>query len=473
MTTPSASTALIRVHFWGAAHTVTGSMHRVETPGKTFLLDCGLFQGKRSEARQRNSTFPFATKDIDAVVISHAHIDHIGKLPMLFRQGFAGPVHCTPATRDLMAIMLADSAHIQEEDAKHLNKRRPAGQPKVEPLYDQQDVVRTMKACQSVPYDRTIEISKGVELTFVDAGHLLGSAMVHLEVEHQGRKASLTFTGDLGRKAQPILRDPAPVPACDLLISESTYGGRNHEPMADTAALLGEVVRRTIDRGGKLLIPAFSLGRTQTIVLFLHELIRAGKLPDVQVFVDSPLASEATAVFRMHPECFDEATLELLDRDPDLFGGQRIQYVRSTEDSKKLNARPGPAVIISASGMCEAGRILHHLKHNIADPRTTVLLAGYQAPETLGRRLAEHRPEVKIFDQMIPLRAEVVMGSGFSSHAGHDDLVAYLSPLVGKAKKVCLVHGEPESSEALAVSLREKGFTDVTVPDRGDVVEVG
>ena len=471
MTTPSSP--LIRVHFWGAAHTVTGSMHLVETPGKTFLLDCGLYQGKRAEARRRNSSFPFDAKDIDAVVISHAHVDHIGNLPALFNHGFDGPVHCTPATRDLMAIMLADSAHIQEEDAKHLNKRRQQGAPMVEPLYDRRDVVRTMKACQSVPYDRTIEIAKGVSLTFVDAGHLLGSAMVHLAVEHQGRKASLTFTGDLGRKAQPILRDPAPVPECDLLISESTYGGRNHEPMVETAELLGQIVKRTIARGGKVLIPAFSLGRTQTIVLYLHELIRAGKLPDVEVYVDSPLASEATAVFRMHPECFDSETLALMDKDPDLFGGSRIQYVRSTEDSKKLNAKPGPAVIIAASGMCEAGRILHHLKHNISDPRTTVLLAGYQAPDTLGRRLAEHRPEVKIFDQMIPLRAEVIMGSGFSSHAGHDELVAYLSPLVGRAKKVCLVHGEPESSEALAVSLRAKGFADVTVPDRGDVVEMG
>jgi metallo-beta-lactamase family protein len=297
--------------------------------------------------------------------------------------------------------------------------------------------------------------------------------MVHLEVELPGKTTSLTFTGDLGRRAQPILRDPAPVPACDLLLSESTYGGRNHGPTEMLAEDLGEIVRRTVERGGKLLIPAFSLGRTQTIVFFLHQLFRANKVPAVPIYVDSPLASAATEVFRLHPECFDEDTADLLLRDPDLFGGARIQYIRDVEVSKKLNRSDTPMVIIAASGMCEAGRVLHHLKNNIEDPRTTVLLVGYQAPHTLGRRLADKLPEVRLLDRTLKLRAEVVNLNGFSAHADHQDLLDYLTPLAGKTKKLRLVHGEPEPAELLAAALRQKGFTDVTVPDRGETVEVG
>jgi metallo-beta-lactamase family protein len=466
------STPTLRVTFWGAAHTVTGSMHLVETPGKTLLLDCGLFQGRRAEARKRNSSFPFAPKDIAALLLSHAHIDHCGNLPTLCRRGFPGPIYCTPATRDLLAVMLSDSAHIQEEDADYLNRKRSKGEPKIEPLYDQRDVVRTLRMCQSVPYDRPLDLGHGVQATFVEAGHLLGSAMIHLEVERQGRSASLTFTGDLGRRAQPILRDPAPVPACDLLVSESTYGGRLHDPPELLADNLGEIVKRTADRGGKLLIPAFSLGRTQTIIYFLHELVRAGKLPEVPIFVDSPLAAAATEVFRLHPECFDEETLALLEREPDLFGGSRIRYVRSVEQSKKLHQMSGPVVIIAASGMCEAGRILHHLKNNIEDPRTTILLVGFQAPDTLGRRIAERREEVRLLDRTFKLRAEVVSLNGFSAHADHQDLLDYLSPLAERAKKVRLVHGDPDAAAALAQALRDRGFGDVAAPDRGETVEI-
>lgn len=463
------STPSLRVTFWGAARTVTGSMHLVETPRRRVLLDCGLYQGRRAEAARINRDLPFDAKSIDALILSHAHIDHCGNIPTLLRRGFAGPIYCTPATRDLMAVMLNDSAHIQQEDAEYLNRKRSKGETKVEPLYDQKDVVRTLRACQSVPYDRVLDLGHGVHARFVDAGHLLGSAMVHVAAD----KASLTFTGDVGRRAQPILRDPATVPACDLLISESTYGGRTHEPAELLADNLGDIVRRTFDRGGKLLIPAFSLGRTQTIIYFLHQLIRAGKLGDVPIFVDSPLAAAATEVFRLHPECFDEETLALLEGDPDLFGGSRIRYTRSVEESKQLNARRDPAVVIAASGMCEAGRILHHLKHNLEDPKATVLLVGFQAPHTLGRRLAERREVVRVFDREYKLRAEVLNLNGFSAHGDHDDLLAYLSPLARETKRMRLVHGEPEPAAALAAALRAKGFADVAVPDRGETVEVG
>jgi metallo-beta-lactamase family protein len=473
MSTPTTPRPLLRVTFHGAARTVTGSMHLVEVNGLRLLLDCGLFQGHRAEAYDRNSHFPFAPKDIAAVVLSHAHIDHCGNLPNLVKQGYPGPVYCTPATRDLIAVMLTDSARIQQEDADYLNRKRKRGDAKVRPLYEQRDVLRVLRACQSVPYDRTLDLGRGIEVSFHDAGHLLGSAMVHLNVEKNGRRASLTFTGDIGRRAVPILRDPAPVPAADLIVSESTYGGQKHEPVEETAEALGEIVRRTAARGGKVLIPAFSLGRTQTVIYFLHQLIAAGKLLDLPIYVDSPLAAEATEVFRLHPECFDDETLALLDEHPELFGGKRIHYVHSVAESKALNARPGPCIIIAASGMCEAGRILHHLKHNIEDARTTILMVGFQAPDTLGRRIAERQPHVRLLDRTFDLRAEVVTLNGFSSHADQDDLLEFLGPLAQTTKKVRLVHGEPDRAEALAEALRGKGFADVAVPARGESVEVG
>jgi metallo-beta-lactamase family protein len=470
MSTPA--DPVLRVTFLGAAHTVTGSMHLVEVAGLRLLLDCGLFQGRRAEARRRNSQFPFRPKDVDAVLLSHAHVDHCGNLPNLVKQGFTGPVYCTPATRDLLAVMLADSAKIQEEDASYLNRHRDKGEPKVEPLYTQRDVYTTLRACESIPYDRPFDLHRGVTFRFADAGHLLGSAMISLHAAPGGREVSLTFTGDRGRPGTPLLRDPAPVPPCDLLISESTYGGRTHPPADLLADTLGEVVRRAAGRGGKLLIPAFSLGRTQTVVYFLHQLISAGRLPDLPVYVDSPLAADATEVFRLHPECFDEQTALLLQDDPDLFGGKRVRYVHSVQESKSLNGKPGPCVIIAASGMCESGRILHHLAHNVEDPRCTVLIVGYQAPDTLGRRLVEHRPEVRILDRLLRPRAEVVVMNGFSSHADRNDLLASFAPLAGRTRAVRLVHGDPDQSESLADALRAAGFPDVAVPQPGDSVAV-
>jgi metallo-beta-lactamase family protein len=458
------------VTFWGAAHTVTGSMHLVEANGRRLLLDCGLFQGKRAEARERNSHFPFDPHSIDLVVLSHAHVDHCGNLPGLVRGGFAGPIYCTPATRDLTVVMLADSAKIQEEDAHFLNRHREKDSLPIEPLYRREDARRTVGRLHTVPYHQETDLGHGFRLRLVDAGHLLGSAMVSLTIQSGGRERTLTFTGDVGRPGLPILRDPEPVPPADLLICESTYGGQTHPPVDELADNLGEVVRRTADRGGKVLVPAFSLGRTQTVVYYLHQLMSAGRLPDLPIFVDSPLAAEATAVFRLHPECFDDETAQLLEDDPDIFGGRRIRYVHKAEESKTLNGLREPCIIIAASGMCEAGRILHHLKHNIEDPRTTVLLAGFQAPQTLGRRLAEKQPEVRILGGTYRPRAEVLMMNGFSSHADHGDLLRCLAPLAGRVKRLRLVHGEPERSEVLARALRPLGFADTAIPQRGDSV---
>jgi metallo-beta-lactamase family protein len=460
------------VTFWGAAHTVTGSMHRVDACGKTLLLDCGLFQGHRDEARRRNQQFPFRPADVDAVLLSHAHIDHCGNLPNLVRQGFKGPIYCTPATRALASVMLGDAAKIQKEDADYLNRKRERGEPKVEPLYDGRDVYRTLVKFRAVPYDTPTTIATGLGATFVEAGHLLGSAMIALRMNGPDGERRLTFTGDRGRPGLPILRDPADVPPADLIISESTYGGETHEPVEETAEQLGEVVRRTYDRDGKLLIPAFAVGRTQTVIYFLHQLMNAGRLPEVPVFVDSPLALRATEVFRTHTECFDDETLQLLKEQPDLFDESWIRYVEKVNESIALNDRAGPCVIISASGMCEAGRILHHLKHHIEDPRSTVLIVGFQAPDTLGRRLVEHRPEVRILGRMYPVKAEVVTLNGLSSHADQAELLRSLSPLAVTTRHVRLVHGEPDRAEALAEALRKTGFADVAVPERGDSVTV-
>jgi metallo-beta-lactamase family protein len=460
------------VTFWGAARTVTGSMHQVDVNGQSLLLDCGLFQGRRAESRKRNEEFPFRPKDIDAVLLSHAHIDHCGNLPNLVRQGFAGPIYCTSATRALAAVMLGDAAKIQEEDAIYLNRKRAKGEPKVEPLYDGRDVYQTLLRLQAVTYDKPAKVGRGLEATFVDAGHLLGSAMIGLRIDGADRERRLTFTGDLGRPGLPILRSPSPVPQGELLISESTYGGHTHEPVDETAERLGEVVRHTAERGGKLLIPAFSVGRTQTIVYFLHQLRSAGRLPSIPIYVDSPMAVRATEVFQAHPECFDEATRRLLHERPDLFGEGWIRYIDKVHDSIALNDQPEPCVIVSASGMCEAGRILHHLKHNIEDPRCTILIVGFQAPDTLGRRLVDRRPEVRILGRTFTLKAEVVVLNGLSSHADHGDLLRSLGPLGATAKHVRLVHGEPDRAAALAEGLRAVGFADVGVPERGESVTI-
>ncbi|MBY0526314.1 MAG: MBL fold metallo-hydrolase [Gemmataceae bacterium] len=456
------------VAFWGAARTVTGSMHLLEAAGQRLLLDCGMFQGSALEQTEHNRKFPFRPRDIDAVLLSHAHLDHCGNLPTLVQQGFAGPIYCTPATRALAAVILGDAAKIHEAEAK---QKRDTGDA-VEPLYTGRDVFRTLLRLQAVPYDTPFVVGPGLEANFVDAGHLLGSAMIHVRIDGPDGERRLTFTGDLGRPGLPILRDPAPVPPADLLVSECTYGGEVHEPVEETAERLADVVRRTVARGGRLIVPAFSVGRTQTVIYFLHQLRNAGRMPDVPVFVDSPMAVRATEVFRAHPECFNEVTERLLIEQPDLFGEQWVHYVEKVHESIALNHRPGPCIIIAASGMCEAGRVLYHLARSVENARSAVLLAGYQVADTLGRRLVERRSEVRILGRSLALKAEVVALNGLSSHADHNGLLRALQPASGPMPRVRLVHGELERAEALAAGLRSVGLVDVAIPERGESVEV-
>jgi metallo-beta-lactamase family protein len=458
------------VTFWGAAQTVTGSMHLLQANGKSILLDCGLYQGKRSEAFSKNRHFPFKPKKIDAVILSHAHVDHCGNLPNLVKQGFTGPIFCTSATRALASVMLGDAAKIQEEDANYLNRNRKPGDPKVEPIYDGKDVYRTLCRLQAIRYGVPKQILNGFEATFVDAGHLLGSAMVHLKFETAEGPHTITFTGDIGRNGLPILRDPSPIPPAQLIISESTYGGHTHEPVDETAERLGEVVRKVIQRGGKVIIPAFAVGRTQNIVYFLHQLMTAGKLPYIPIYVDSPMAVKATEVFRMHSECYDDETMIFLQKDPDLFGDKRVQYVERMHDSIALNYRDDPCIIISASGMCEAGRVLHHLKHNIENPRNAVLIVGYQAPDTLGRRLVDHLPEVRILGRFLRVKAEVVVMNGLSSHADHADFLRLFTPLLEQQPTIRLVHGERERAQKLMDGLTQLGFNNIAIPSPGESV---
>jgi metallo-beta-lactamase family protein len=455
------------VTFWGAARTVTGSLHQLTANGKHVLLDCGLYQGKRAESFRLNRELPFRAKDIGAVILSHAHVDHCGNLPNLVRRGFAGPIYCTHATRALAAVMLGDAAKIQEEDANYLNRKRARDEPKVEPIYDARDVFRTLTRLQAVDYGKRFSIGKGIEASFADAGHLLGSATVSVHIDTAAGARRLTFTGDVGRPGLPILRDPAPLPPCDLLVTEATYGGHTHEHVEETADKLGEVVKRTAERGGRVIIPAFAVGRTQTVVYFLHQLISAGKLPDFPIYVDSPMATRASEVFREHTECYDEETLALLAVHPDLFGDQHVRYVEKVNESVQLNSRAGPCVVIAASGMCEAGRVLHHLKHGLANPANTVLIAGYQAEHTLGRRLVEKRPEVRILGREVPVKAEIVVLNGLSSHADHGDLLRMIEPL-GTQTRVRLVHAEPDRAAKLEAGLKALGFGDVGVPESGE-----
>lgn len=461
------------LQFFGAAQTVTGSMHFLSVNGSNLLLDCGLFQGRRAEAYERNRHFPFDASSIDAVVLSHAHIDHTGNLPNLVKSGFRGPIYSTGATRDLCNVMLYDSAYLQERDTEFMNKRlAKRGEPLIESLYSAEDVDNTIGQFVSVPYRKDFMPAEGVKAKFFDAGHILGSAVTLLEIRENGKTIRLGFTGDLGRAHMPILKDPEGPEEVDILISESTYGGRIHEPIASMAGSLLAIIRRTIDRGGKVIIPAFSVGRTQDLVYALFQLADEGKLPAIPVYVDSPLAVNATEVFRMHPECFDVETLRYLHQHEDPFGFGRLKYIRSVQDSKALNDRKEPCVIIAASGMCEGGRILHHLASNIGDPRNTILVVGFMAEHTLGRRIVEHQPEIKIFGDIFSMKAEVAILNSFSGHAGQDELLGFIGKFNPKVlKNIFLVHGEVAQAEQLSTKLKEQGFGNVAIPPRGQKAE--
>ncbi|MBN2172418.1 MAG: MBL fold metallo-hydrolase [Candidatus Krumholzibacteriota bacterium] len=459
----------LAINFWGAARTVTGSRHLIEIGGRRLLLDCGLFQGRRAESEQLNRELPFKAKKLDAVVLSHAHIDHSGNLPTLVRHGFRGRVHCTPATADLLGIMLPDSAHIQEQDAKYLNKRLKHGEKAVEPLYGLKDVERLLELVTPQRYRKDFEPLPGVRCRFLDAGHILGSAIVCLTIDRDGAAPfRLVFSGDLGREDLPILRDPETVAGADALIIESTYGERYHADIRKAEERLGAVVKRTIERGGKVIIPAFSVGRSQEIVYELNELMTAGAIPAIPIYIDSPLTVKASQLFAKHRECFDEETWEIIARGDDPFGFGRMTYIKNVEGSKALNRLAEPCVIISASGMAEAGRILHHLKNSVEDPRNTILIVGFMAEHTLGRRLEEGAREVRILGGTYPVRAEVRALHAYSAHADRDDLLSFVAGMDAPPRRVFVVHGEERQALSLAAALREKGLPQVEVPAFGD-----
>jgi metallo-beta-lactamase family protein len=459
----------MKLTFCGAAQTVTGSQHLIEVNGQRILLDCGMYQGSRAESYERNRNLPFDASTIDVMVLSHAHIDHSGNIPTLVNRGFHGDIISTFATRDLCAQMLLDSGHIQEKDAEFVNKkRRKRGEPPMEPLYTQQQASESLRYFASQGYGRARQIIPGVSLTFLDAGHMLGSAIVVLDIEDRDaqREMRLVFSGDLGRKGIPIIRDPQMVDGTDFLIMESTYGDRLHPPYEDEEKRLESIINETYKRGGSIIIPAFAVGRTQQLVLTLHQLASRGDIPHMPVFVDSPLAVDVTAVYRMHPECYDDeirAFIEQADiRDP--FGFTDLTYTRAVEQSKQLNFLREPAIIISASGMMETGRILHHLKNRIEDPRTTVLIVGWQAPNTLGRRLVDGEKTVRIFGEEYENRARVEVLNGFSGHADRDELLAWVGAMERKPKRTFLIHGEPENALVLAQGLQERFGIVVDVP---------
>jgi metallo-beta-lactamase family protein len=459
-------------------------MHLLEVGKEKVLLDCGLYLGSRSETHHYNRPFPFQPPDIGAVVLSHAHIDHCGNLPNLVRQGFTGPIFCTPPTRDLLAFMLLDSARIHEEDASLLRLLEQSDRPGGDPLYARADALQTLEQCVPVPYEQTREINAHVRFRFVDAGHILGSAMIALAVEWEGRSTTLTYTGDLGRLAMTFLCPPAAIPAADLVICECTYGGRLHEPLVDTLAALHAVVTRTVAQEGKVLIPAFSLGRAQLVVHYLQEGMRAGRIPDVPVYVDSPLAADVAAVYGRYPESLSGGTAAARRLIPDGVNGQaatvqpmaeeggqfrqKVQYIRTREHSKEVSTRRGAAVLVASGGMLEGGRILRHLQHHIDDPRSSVVLVSYQALESLGRRLLERGPTVRFLGRQWNKWAHIVEIPGFSGHADQNDFLTLFQPLAGRAARVRLVHGDLEQAEALAGALRQRQFADVQMPCRGE-----
>ncbi len=466
----------MEIAFHGAARSVTGTRHLVEINGSRILLDFGLVQGPRDEADRRNREYSFDPAGIDAVVLSHAHIDHSGAIPALVKRGFRGTVHATLATADLCSYMLRDSGHIQEKDAEFANKRsarRGNHRPPREPLYTVVDAERALEHFTGHAYYKPFTVAPGVTATFHDAGHILGSAIVRLEAQEDGQARSIVFSGDLGRPQLPIIRDPDRVGAEDVLIIESTYGDRDHQPLGAAAERLAGIIRHIVERKGKLLIPAFAVGRTQEIVFELMKLLRERRIPDIPVFIDSPLAVNATEVFGRHPECFDEETRGVLRGAGDPFGLGRMHYLETVEESMALNTAPGPCIIISASGMMEAGRILHHLRNSVGDPRNAILIVGFMAENTLGRRIFRGDKEVNIFGEPHTVRAEVFVMNEYSAHGDREELVTWLRALPAAPRDLFVVHGEEEQSLAFAERLGRETTARVHVPQLHEAFGLG
>ncbi len=452
----------MKIEFQGAARTVTGSKHILHINGKKILLDCGLFQGKRKEAEIRNRQFPFSPSDISAMILSHAHIDHSGNIPNLVKFGYSGRIYTTPATVDLLKEMLLDSGHIQERDVEYVNKKhKKKGLPEVEPLYTVDDAESSLDALEPLPYKKVLNMDN-FSFSLYDAGHILGSAQVLIESE--GKR--ILFTGDLGRDELPIIRNPEKISDIDILIMESTYGNRLHKDIENARKDFQEIVNKVYKRKGKIIVPAFSVGRTQEIVYTLDILSRENKIPRIPIYVDSPLSVNVTEVFSKHPECFDKEALEEFRKDGNKFGFGEIKYIKDTQDSIALNHRNDPMIIISASGMCEHGRILHHLKNNIGNPRNAILIVGYQAENTLGRKLVEKEEVVRIFGEEYKRRAEVFVLNEFSAHADRSGLLNKVEET--KPKKVFLVHGEPTQMDPLAQEIKNRGY-EVYTPEPGEI----
>lgn len=448
----------MEITFVGAAREVTGSCHLLRVNGHTVALDCGMFQGRRQESAEKNRNLPLPIAELDAVVLSHAHIDHSGRLPYLIAQGYSKNIWATSATRDLCAIMLADSAHIQEKDAEFLAKRK---KDFIEPLYGMRHAVRTMDLMTGVPYNRWFDVVPGVRACYVDAGHILGSASVLVDCTEGGATKRLVFSGDIGRSGLAIVREPVPPQGADALIMESTYGNRDHESVEGARAQLAQVVRETAARGGRVLIPAFAVGRTQEMVYALHSLVKEGAIPAIPIYVDSPLAIDATTVFEMHPESFDRSE-EMVQKAEELFQFELLHYTRDVEDSKALSRARGPMVIIAASGMMENGRIVHHLAQGASDPRNTILVVGFQAEHTLGRRVVERQPVLQIFGEEVPLHARVEVIDGYSAHADRNEMAAWLGRVKDKSPNlgpIWLVHGEAPVQDEFRASLIARGYS--------------
>ncbi len=462
----------MQIEFSGAAREVTGSCHIVRIGTRTVLLDCGMFQGRRAESRVKNARLPMPIENIDAIILSHAHIDHAGRLPFLVNQGYDKTIWATAATRDLCAVMLADSAHIQEKDADFLERH---GRPHAPPLYTMRDATRTQECMIGMPYHKWFEVADGIRAQFTDAGHILGSASVVVEAREDGVTRRLVFSGDIGRAGLPIIRDPeAPTGGADVILCESTYGNRDHESVEGARDQLALIVRETAARGGRVIIPAFAVGRTQELVYDLHTLVREGKIPTIPVIVDSPLAINATDVFRLHPEVYDRSE-ELVRDTPNLFEFPLVRFTRDVSESKALNSAHGPMVVIAASGMAESGRILHHLRNGASDPRNTILIVGFQAEHTLGRRIVERRPVITVLGDEVELAAQVEVLNGYSAHGDRTELRHWLDAVrdggvkEGRgAPRVHLVHGEPEAQDAFAASLISGGYA-VDAPASGDI----
>ncbi|HNO83287.1 MAG TPA: MBL fold metallo-hydrolase [Anaerolineales bacterium] len=464
----------MRISFHGAAHTVTGSQHLIEVNGSRLLLDCGLYQGKRADTYERNLNFSHDPRKVNAVILSHAHIDHAGNLPNLVKQGFEGPIYATRATVDLASLMISDSGHIQESDAEFVNKKRAQrGEEPIEPLYTKEDAEKVAGMFSGVNYGESFEPIPGVVACFYEAGHILGSAGVSLDIEEKGKKTRLWFSGDIGRYKLPLLRDPVLPDRADYMIMESTYGDKSHNDPSKAFIEFRDVVKRTIERGGKVIVPAFAVGRTQELVYHLNEMMTEREIPSVPVFVDSPLAVNATSVFRNHPECYDEETRQfVLEARHPALDFKMLTYVKTVDESKALNERTDPMVIISASGMAETGRIVHHIRNNIENPKNTICIVSWQAPDTMGRRLADREPIIRIFGEAYKRKCDVATIGGLSGHAGQDLLMKYALNVKDSVKQIFLVHGEEKQAMTLKGLLKEQKLNQVHYPDLHESVEL-